>query len=241
MTALDLKNTVGQFVAQNPATASVFDRYGLDYCCGGADPLEQACARQGLDPRVVLADLKQADASAAGGAEHDWMRASLAELIDHILATHHAYLRTELPRLAVLLGKVVGIHGQRHNELAECDATYDALRAELEGHMRKEELILFPMIKQMEATASTEAVHCGSIANPIRVMEMEHDSAGAALARLRELTGGYVAPADACNSYRALLDGLSALEADLRQHIHKENNILFPRALRAEESYGTAV
>jgi regulator of cell morphogenesis and NO signaling len=234
MLILDTNTTIGQFVADHPATARVFEHYGIDYCCGGKDSLAEACARQRLNPQTVLAALQQATDAFPDVAATDWTQAPLAELIDHIITTHHAYLRTELPRLATLAGKVAAVHGERHPELVECRAIYGALQDELESHMRKEELILFPMIKQMEATQSTEGCHCGSIAGPIRVMEMEHGSAGDALARLRELTGGYVAPADACSSYRAYLEGLAALEADLHRHIHKENSILFPRALRME-------
>ncbi len=129
---------------------------------------------------------------------------------------------------------MVNAHGQRHPEVIPCRQVLSALTAELAAHMQKEEQILFPLIRQMEAGALEGPSHCGSVRNPITVMEHEHDSAGDALARMRELTGGFTPPNDACNTYRAWLDGLHQLEQDLHRHIHKENNILFPRAIEFE-------
>jgi regulator of cell morphogenesis and NO signaling len=235
MNAIDASMTVGDLVAEHPDRARVFERYGIDYCCGGKQPLAAACAEAGADAGDVARALAEADTHAAPDAT-DWATAPLAKLVEHIVATHHAYLRRELPRLTGLAAKVFEVHRARHPELGECRDVFAGLRAELEAHMQKEEVILFPMIAQMEATGSPECVHCGSVRNPIRVMEMEHESAGAALAALHRLTGGYTPPADACNSYCALLSGLAALEVDLHQHIHKENNILFPRAARLEET-----
>jgi regulator of cell morphogenesis and NO signaling len=234
MNRIDTAKPIGTLVAEHPDRARVFERFGLDYCCGGKQPLAAACKEAGLDAAEVARALVEADAHVAPG-ETDWSQASLAELVAHIVATHRAYLRRELPRLTGLAGKVVEVHGQRHPGLGECRDVFAGLCAELEPHMQKEEVILFPMIARMEAARWAEAVFCGSIRNPIRVMEMEHDSAGAALASLRRLTGDHTPPADACNNYRGLLSGLADLEADLHQHIHKENNILFPRAARLEE------
>ena len=235
MSAISPNKTLAELVADRPGRARVLEQLGLDYCCGGKQPLAEACAQKGLDTQTVQAALTEADDRSVVAAEQNWSQATLTELIEHILATHHAFLRRELPRLSELLTKVVDVHGPRHPELAECRTQFQALREELESHMEKEECILFPTIQDLEATRSLDSVHCGSVRNPIRVMEMEHENAGAALTRLRELTGGYAPPADACGSYRALLSGLSDLEADLHQHIHKENNILFPRAVRLEE------
>jgi regulator of cell morphogenesis and NO signaling len=159
----------------------------------------------------------------------------MVEMIDHIVATHHAYLRRELPRLTALAGLVFGAHGSRHPELKELCGIFDSLREELLLHMLKEEKVLFPIIARLEGASEIPQFHCGSVMNPIRAMEHEHDDAGAALARLREIAGGYIPPADACPSYRALLEGLAELERDLHLHIHEENNVLFPRARAAED------
>jgi regulator of cell morphogenesis and NO signaling len=230
----NLDVSVGQLVADDPAFATVFERFGIDYCCGGQKPLADACAERGLNPQAVLDALGAAGDLPPNATERDWNTASLTELCDHIVATHHAYLNTELPRLGTLLDKVVHAHAERHPELTDCRTVFAALRDELEAHMLKEERILFPLISQMDATQGPVVSHCGSVQNPIRVMELEHGNAGSALAQLRELTGGYKLPSDACNSYRTVLSGLAALEADLHTHIHKENNILFPRAVRLE-------
>lgn len=237
-----LNATVGELVTEKPSRARVFERYGIDYCCGGKRPLAEACDRRGVDPKAVVQDLATAEAEPVAD-ERNWAEASLGELIDHIVDTHHAYLRRELPRLTPLVDKVTRVHGENHPELGECQAVFHGLRAELESHMMKEEQILFPLIAAMESSQRVETAHCGSVNNPIRVMQEEHDAAGAALARLRALSRDYTPPADACNTYRAVLDSLAELEADLHQHIHKENNILFPRAaaLEAELAEGATL
>lgn len=241
MNPIDPTTTLGQLVTERPGRARVFEQFGIDYCCGGKTSLHEAWATAGIDPQAVLRALNEADASPARTAEKNWADAALGELIQNILETHHAYLRRELPRLTQMAGKVREVHAAKHPELTEVQATYEGLRAELEAHMMKEEHVLFPMIGTMESSGVVEAAHCGSVRNPIRVMEHEHDSAGAALRRLRTLTGDYAPPADACNTYRVFLSSLAELERDLHQHIHKENNILFPQAVELEAALsGTA-
>ena len=240
MTEITPSTTVGQLVAERPSRARVFERFGIDYCCGGKKALGEVCAAQGLDTQQIVAALREADQQSAATDEADWTDATLSELIANILDKHHAYLRRELPRLTEIVAKVHTVHGERHPELAEVRQTYDGLRAELEAHMMKEEQILFPLIQGMESSQTLEAAHCGSVQNPIRVMEHEHDSAGAALARMRKLTDGFTPPEDGCNTYRAMLDGLAELESDLHLHIHKENNILFPRATELEATLAQA-
>jgi len=176
---------------------------------------------------------------ASGGTTRDWQTASLNELIDHIPTKHHAWLKTELPRLSRILHKLTEAHGAKHGDtLRALAGTFQALQQELDAHMMKEEVVLFPIIRSLEAASQAGVqpapFHGGSVANPIRVMEHEHDSAGRALAEMRATTANYTLPADACNTYRALYDGLQELEADLHQHIHLENNILFPRAAALE-------
>jgi regulator of cell morphogenesis and NO signaling len=225
--------TVGELVRERPARARVFEALGIDYCCGGKLPLGEAAARRGLDVRQIVEQLAAADA-AAPADDVDYAAMTLTALADHIEATHHAYLRRELPRLRQLAAKVAQVHGAKDERLARVATVVQRLSAELSDHMQKEEMILFPMIRQLDAADGPVAFHCGSMANPIRVMEFEHDTAGNALGELRSLSDEYSPPEWACNTYRALLDGLATLEADLHQHIHKENNILFPAALERE-------
>ena len=234
-----ITETVGSIVARQPALSRVFEQAGIDYCCGGKMPLNQACRKQGIDPEHFVAKLEQATA-AADVAGVDAAAMTLTALADHIEGTHHAYLKTELPRLGALTTKVAAVHGEHDVRLAQVRDTFAGLAAEMAQHMLKEERILFPMIRQLEASQAMPAFHCGSVANPIGQMELEHDQAGAALAQLRELTDGFNPPGWACNTYRAMLDALANLEHDLHQHVHKENNILFPRAVALEAERRTA-
>jgi regulator of cell morphogenesis and NO signaling len=181
-----------------------------------------------------MGDLKHAITTHDEDPQRDWLNASLTELCDHIEQTHHEYLRAELPRLTAIIAKVADVHSQAHTELRELNEAFAALRAELQPHMQKEEQVLFPAIRQLEAADGEASFPFGSVANPIRMMEHEHDNAGDGLSRIRKITNDFAVPADACNTYLAMLDGLRELETDLHQHIHKENNILFPRSLELE-------
>jgi len=229
----NITDPVGSIVTKWPAASRVFEQVGIDYCCGGKIPLDQACRNQGIEPQPILAALEKL---VAAGTEPvvNATALTLTALADHIEATHHAYLRTELPRLCTLTSKVASVHGDKDVRLAAVRDTLAALAAEMGQHMLKEERILFPMIRQLDASESVPAFHCGSLANPIGQMELEHDQAGAALVQLRALTDGFNPPEWACNTYRAMLDALAHLEQDLHQHVHKENNILFPRAIELE-------
>lgn len=236
MTELSLNTAVGQWVAAHPQTSRTFEAARIDYCCGGGKSLEQACRDRQLNPQDILAQLHEAVGMTGDEPTEDWTRTSLAALCDHIEQTHHAYLRTELPRLTTLIAKIVNAHGAAHAELSEVQQEFAALRSELEPHMFKEEQVLFPAIRRLEQSETQPMFPFGTVANPIRMMEHEHDTAGNGLARIRELTGDYQTPGDACNTYRAALGGLHELELDLHQHIHKENSILFPRAIERERS-----
>jgi len=230
----NLEVPIGEIVAERLGRSRVFERYGLDYCCGGHVPLNEACREKGIDPDEVLNALSASDAETKEGDSTDWRNVGLTELADHIEATHHAYLNRELPRLNDLMGKVVNAHAAHHPELSQVAETLNALTAELTQHLAKEEQVLFPIIRQMEATGDTD-FHCGHVASPIDVMEMEHVNAGNALASLRSLTNDYQVPKDACPTYQALLAGLAELELDIHQHILKESSILFPRAIALDE------
>lgn len=233
MMAATLETTVGQLVAAIPARARVFEKHRIDYCCGGKLPLAEACARRGVDPETVLAELATVDAGCSGDASVDWTAAPLSELADHIVATHHAYLRAELPRVGAMAARVEKVHGEHAPEVIELHRVFAAFRAELEEHANKEEQVLFPWIRRMEHGDGSSPMPF-SVANPIRCMEHEHDNAGAALDKMRALTNGWQPPSDACNTWRVLYASLEAIEADMHVHVHKENSILFPRALELE-------
>ena len=237
MSTFQVHDTVGDVVVRRPALARVFEQMGIDYCCGGKKTLDEVCRKKGLDTKTLLITLEESATSRDAPAV-DAAAMPLTELADHIEQTHHAYLRSEFPRLNGMTDKVASVHGEKEPRLHQVRDTFLALHEELSGHMMKEEQMLFPMVRQLDATATVPDFHCGSIANPIRQMELEHDQAGSALERLRELTDGYTPPDWACNTYRAMLDALTHLEGDLHQHIHKENNVLFPRALEMEALKG---
>lgn len=237
MTTVDTTRPVGEIVMQQPGLARVFERLDIDYCCGGKMPLDDACHQKKLDVDHVVGLLEEERQRASSQPDPiDPAAMTLTELADHIESTHHAYLRTELPRLHALTKKVSEVHGERDARLRNVHLTLCALADELASHMMKEEKILFPMIRQMESGVTDAAAHCGTIAAPIRQMEHEHDQAGSALSNLRELTDRYGPPDWACNTYRAMLDALDTFEKDMHQHIHKENNVLFPRAMQLEQN-----
>ena len=231
-----IESTVGQLVVERPSRARLFEKLGIDYCCGGKKPLRQAIDEKGLDPQRVVAELER---EITGGDQpsngRDWSSASLTDLCDHVEKVHHGYLKDELPRLEFLTHKVAARHGDRHPELIEVHTIFLAFQNELISHMVKEERVLFPICRKLDKAEKLPATHCGTIDNPIAQMVHEHDDAGAALARMNELTSNYTPPADACNTYRATLDALRQLEQDMHQHVHKENNILFPKAQRMEK------
>lgn len=232
--SIDPSQSVGSLVAERITRARVLDDLGLDYCCHGDTPLDAACEALGLNVNDVIAAIARSDAETPPVDEPDYLTMPLSVLADHIETTHHAFMKHEIPRLQRLLAMVVSAHGDRHPELHELGQVFAALCDELTSHFMKEERVLFPLIRQLEAAQTLPQFHCGSVNNPIHVMEHEHDTAGEALAQMRALTGGYHTPADGCQSYQVLMEGLAAVETDLHRHIHKENNILFPRAAELE-------
>ena len=234
---MTITKTLADVAAISLGAVRTMERHGLDYCCGGKQPFDEACLAKGLTPESVMQEIEQAQGT--GVPERDWQTAPLGYLAKHIVATHHEYLKLELPALGKRLDKVLAVHGARDPEtLNRMAKVFGALREEMEMHMRKEEAILFPFIEQYgRAEAQGQPmppVPFGSIANPIAMMEREHVSAGDALGEIRALTRNYHLPSYACSTVGALYEGLQALEADLHVHIHLENNILFPRAIALE-------
>ncbi|MDR3673677.1 MAG: iron-sulfur cluster repair di-iron protein [Holophaga sp.] len=230
----DPQTKIGDIVLAFPAAMRVFERLNVDYCCGGQRSLADACARAGSSLPEVLARLEE-----AGGAEPrptdpgTWQGATLTALIAHIEATHHAFTRAELTRVAPLMAKVLQVHGDHHPELARVAQCVQAMDSDLRPHLEKEEQILFPFIRGMEGQGRADCCF-GTVQNPIRTMQSEHEEVGEILRELRELTAGFTPPEDACGSYRSLLMGLRSLEEDLHLHIYLESHLLFPRAIAME-------
>jgi regulator of cell morphogenesis and NO signaling len=234
-------STVRDLAAGIPGATRVFENFGIDYCCGGHRTLAAACQEASLPVEDLTRSLEEAGrVSQPGGAEHDWRRESLTSLTEYIIDTHHSFTREELGRLEKLFDKVCSRHGEIHPELFEAQKTFYQLNQDLIPHMLKEEQVLFPYITRMEEAASEgRAVpppFFGTVRNPVRMMMTEHDTAGDLLRQLRGITKGYTAPPDGCISFQTLYQALAAFEADLHQHIHLENNILFPRAVETEET-----
>lgn len=237
MSEISLQNTVGQLVVERPDRARVFEAFGLDYCCGGKRTILDACAEKGIDPSALLEALQVHDLTTPRSEELDWSRAGLGEIVDHILITHHEYLRRELPRIEAMAEKVALVHGERHPEMVEVYKLFERFKPEQELHMAKEEGVLFPMCKLLDTAIEVPRTFCaGTLRHPIEAMEREHAMAGNDLAEMRRLTNGFTPPEDACNTFRVLLASLADLEVDMHLHIHKENNILFPKALAKEDA-----
>lgn len=232
-----ITETVREIALNQPSSIRVFEQFGIDYCCGGRKSLAIACTEQDIEVGAVLAALASA-ASEPNPEQTDWSKSSLESLIGHIVSQHHEYVKKELPRLDELAQKVLAAHGSHRLELAEIQSVLQGLDQELMQHLMKEEQILFPYIAQLERAQDTGSARphgCfGTVANPISMMVREHDGAGELLAELRKLSSNFTPPQDACPTYHAFYAGLSEFEQDLHQHIHLENNILFPRAIAME-------
>ena len=235
---VDLNKTVRDLAVENPAATRVLEKFGIDYCCGGGKSLREACSAANVAPDKLVESLQATDQGKNTNGNKDWKSELLSDLIDHIVEKHHAYTRDELQRLEPLLAKVCSVHGQRHPELTKIKQLFAGLSQELTMHMMKEEQVLFPYISRMEEAVLERRPIMppmfGTVRNPVQMMMHEHDDAGQALHEMRELSGGYTPPQDACISFQTLYRALDEFERDLHQHIHLENNILFPRAVEME-------
>jgi len=231
------ESRVGDLATQHPAAIRVFQRYGIDFCCGGKRPLKTACDDLGVDLADVTRDLHSAMAEPVE-REPEWRNGSLQERIEGIVDRYHRPMVEELLRLDRMMRRVLRVHGRRRPDLASVAEAFARLREELLVHMLKEEHVLFPYLTRLQALAtsgdSLVASPFGSIANPLSALEGEHEEVGRAVAELRKRTADYRPPEDACNTFRGLFLGLAELERDLHEHIHIENNILFPEAARME-------
>lgn len=230
-------STLSDIVSGDFRAGAILDRYGLDYCCGGARSLAEGCSQQGIRIETVLSDLEALDSGAGEHTEDD-----PAALVDYIVSRHHAYVRASIPGIREHLAKVVGAHAARHSELRLVEREFSDVARELSLHMVKEEQVLFPYISALVDAWRSDGPPppdmFGTVQNPIRMMEIEHQEAGDALAAIRELTCGYRPPEDACGTYRLVLEELKAFESDLQTHVHLENNVLFPKAVELESKVG---
>jgi regulator of cell morphogenesis and NO signaling len=231
--------TVREIALEMPQTTRVFEEFKIDYCCGGRRSIMEACEIVGADTDEVLLRLQGVFESEVPSGE--WSgTAGLAKLIDHILDTHHVFTRNELENLEPLMDKVVRVHGEGHPELILLKDAFEELADDLRPHMLKEEQVLFPFIEDLIRCSVAGTVpalpHFGTVNNPIRMMMIEHDNAGDILRKMRKLANDYQPPEGACPSYTGLFYRLEELERDLHEHIHLENNVLFPRAVELEES-----
>jgi regulator of cell morphogenesis and NO signaling len=229
--------TVRELAVALPNATRVFEKTRIDYCCGGDQLLGAACARAGVDLEA-LEQMLETSTEPITISPDDVQNRSAAELIQYILDKHHVYTKAEMQRLEPLAEKVVAAHGANHSELLSIRGLLQQLIAELKGHMFKEEQILFPYIVELEQsvrqTRPAPFAPFGTINNPIRMMMFEHDHAGEILRELRKLSSDYRVPEGACMSYQTFYEALEAFEQDLHQHIHLENNLLFPQAVKLE-------
>ncbi len=226
------KMPVGQIVATCAMTAAVFERYGIDYCCGGRITLADACRAKNVDLNVMEEELLRQFELELPGKNVDWQSRPLAELTAYIIERYHVPLREQLAQIEILTAKVARVHGANYPQMVKVFEIFSIFKTQLEMHMQKEEVVLFPSIGAMEAGRSQTFGCGGGIERPIEVMLQEHDDAGLAMAQFSSLTNRYQAPEDACGSFRVLLDLLRRLETEMHEHVHLENNILFPRALK---------
>ena len=235
----DEGETVGQIVAKDIRKAEVFKKYGIDFCCGGKKSLQQACSEANVDVATVEAALQNTTAR-GGSAAVDYNRWAPDFLADYIYNQHHKYYYEEGPIIAELLRKVLSRHGQSHPYLLQLFDTYSYLATDLSGHFMKEEKVVFPFIKALVTAKNTGDRSVlnsqPSLTEPVQMMEADHEAAGDLLVQIRKLTNDYTPPAESCNSFQLLYKKLEDLEADLHQHIHLENNVLFPKALEIEKS-----
>ena len=229
--------TVADVVNQNIKAADVFKKHGIDFCCGGGITIQKACSKNNVDYKMLESELKSIGNNIPKAFNYNnW---ELDFLIDHIQNIHHAYVEESIPLLLQYANKVAKVHGHHYTQVVRINELVEEVAQELSGHMKKEELILFPYVKQLvlakKEGRTTMTPHFGSVDNPIKMMENEHETAGDVFKEITELTNKYTPPKEACNTFKALYAKLQEFEIDLHQHIHLENNILFPKSIELEK------
>jgi len=228
--------TVGQVVTENIKTSHVFKKHGIDFCCGGGISIEKACEKNKVDLDSLLNDLQQIDEQP--NRNYDYNNWELSFLLDHIIHVHHSYVEEQLPILLQYAEKVAKVHGHHYTEVLQINHLFKEIAAELSSHLKKEEQILFPYVKQLiqieKEGKKVEQIPFGTVNNPIAMMEEEHESAGTIFKEIAELTNNYTPHPETCNTFKALYAGLKEFEEDLHQHIHLENNIVHPKAIALE-------
>ena len=223
---------IADIVSKDYRKAEVFKQFGLDFCCGGGRSVAQACEQKGIDKNVLLSALREIEKESEEVEQYDtW---ALDVLIDHIVEKHHTYVRKNLEVIYEFGLKVTKVHQASNPELEQILSLFEAITEELTMHMHKEEFVLFPYIKNMVAEGHSSKPPFGSVENPISMMEFEHEKAGSVLKEIRDLSQNFTPPLHACNTYRVYYAKLQEFEEDLHFHIHLENNILFPKAIKME-------
>lgn len=236
----DTQKQIGQYVAEDFRTAAVFSKHKIDFCCNGNRSIEEACEKKGIDSDLLKEELENV-LNTSTGQSIDYKSWPLDLLVEYIEKKHHRYVEEKIPVLRQFLDKLCRVHGERHPELFKINELFTASAGELASHMKKEELILFPFVKKMvKATleqGSVQSPQFGTVENPIAMMMHEHDTEGERFRQIAELTNNYNPPADACNTYKVTYAMLDEFEKDLHLHIHLENNILFPEAVKLEQQF----
>lgn len=236
---LSKKQTVANVVAANIKTAHVFKKHGIDFCCGGGITIEKACSKNDVEYNILKKELEAIDKNVSNA--HNYNSWNLSFLVDHIVYVHHKYVEQSIPLLLEYALKVANVHGHHYKEVVEINELVIEVSKELIIHMKREELILFPFIKQLvisnENNSKPTLPNFGTVNNPISMMENEHEKAGDIFKRIAQLSNNYTPPEEACNTFRALYSKLEEFEQDLHHHIHLENNILFPKAIKLEQIF----
>lgn len=233
-------NIIGELVAQDYRAASVFKKYGIDFCCQGNRTIQDACEAKNIDASSVLVDLNEAN-KASTASSIDYQSWPLDLLVDYIEKKHHRYVEDKTQEIKPYLDKICRVHGDRHPELLEINNLFNEVAGELAAHMKKEELILFPFVRKItkakQENTKLGTPHFGTVENPIQMMMHEHNTEGERFRKIENLSSHYTPPVDACNTYRVTFALLKEFEADLHLHIHLENNILFPKAIELEKQF----
>ena len=236
---LDTKKTIGTIVADDFRTAAIFAELGIDFCCKGNRTIEEVCTKKGIDPEIIFEKIDKISTQPNNAIDFNTWELDL--LSDYIEKKHHRYVEDKIPHLLSFLSKLEQVHGPQHPELYEIKNLFKKSADELTQHMKKEELILFPFIKKMvEANRNNTPINnpgFGSVANPIAMMKEEHENEGERFEKIMQLSNNYTPPADACNTYKVTYQMLQEFEQDLHTHIHLENNILFPKAIKLQEKF----